>query len=135
MALLLALFPVVCCSSSPSWYISSRTCLPKSCFSSLKRFQNAYICRWFLGTLTTLNTRGTHIHEGPRYQATRKGVAKLSGDNFSCVVGLIRHPLGMHGGNGLGSDVYTLKVVDDLRDELSRDVYREVWAGGASGHW
>ena len=41
----------------------------------------------------------------------------------------------MHGGNGLGSDVYILKVVDDLRDELSRDVYREVWAGGASGHW
>ena len=79
--------------------------------------------------------RCTHIHEGPRYQTTRKEVAKLSGDNFSCVVGLIRHPLGMHGGNGLGSDVYILKVVDDLRDELSRDVYREVWAGGASGHW
>ena len=79
--------------------------------------------------------RCTHIHEGPRYQTTRKEVAKLSGDNFSCVVGVIRHPLGMHGGNGLGSDVYALKVVDDLGDELSRDVYREVWAGGASGHW
>jgi hypothetical protein len=47
--------------------------------------------------------------------------------------GVIRHPLGMHG--RLGSDVYVLKVVDDLRDELSRDVYMETWAGGASGQW
>jgi hypothetical protein len=77
--------------------------------------------------------RCTHIFEGSRYQATRKEVAKLPGDNLSCMVGVIRHPLGMHG--RLGSDVYVLKVVDDLRDELSRDVYREAWAGGASGRW
>lgn len=50
------------------------------------------------------------------------------------MVRVIRHPLRMHGRNGIGSDVYVLKVVGG---KLSRDAYREAWAvaGGASGHW
>ena len=48
------------------------------------------------------------------------------------MVRVLRHPMYMHEGNGLG-DVHILKVVDDFRDDLSRDVYRE-GTGRAGGH-
>ena len=60
---------------------------------------------------------------------------KLSGNNLSCVVRVIRHPLYMHGRSGLDSDVQVLKVVDDFGDELSSGVYRQARCGDAGGHW
>ena len=78
------------------------------------------------------HARCTHIHEGSRYQATRKKVAKLSGVSLSFVRRVMRHPMCIHARrNGLGSDVHVLKVVDDFGDNLSRDMH----TSSTSGHW